>query len=208
MNLTDRQRKLAFAGIIVLLVAVGVYITLTGPGGPGGTDAGSGDKPTATPTSSASAPRPTTSAADLGIYQLLPFSRQEFGRAAGLAQGFVAAYGTYRYDEKPATYVKRLAGMTDEELRTQLARGAATAGIVEQRKRDREVATGTASVDAVRNISKSSIIFLVTGRQQVSRAGKTSEDSEQYAVTVSRDGDDWTVYSFAPADEGQAGDTG
>ncbi|MCP9966990.1 hypothetical protein LUX57_19220 [Actinomadura madurae] len=125
-----------------------------------------------------------------------------------MAQRFVAAYGTYRYDETPEVFLSRLSGLATEDLEERLAQGAATPGILEERRREQLVARGSASLDQVRNIEDNSLIFLVTGTQQVTKGGKTSTDKEQYAVTVARDGGSLKVYAFAPADAGQAGDTG
>jgi hypothetical protein len=211
MNLTDRRRKLLFAGLVVVLTAVGVYLTVAAPE--------PGDEPESRPSVTASAgpsgpasPPPGIQTAvnpgDFDIYRLLPFSRQEFATAADMAQRFVAAYGTYRYDETPETFLSRLSGLATDDLEQRLAQGAATPGMLEQRRREQVVAQGSASLDQVRNIEDNSVIFLVTGTQKVTRSGKESGDSEQYAVTVARDGGSLKVYAFAPADAGQAGDTG
>ncbi|WP_433467281.1 hypothetical protein [Spirillospora sp. CA-128828] len=211
MNLTDRRRKLLFAGLVVVLAAVGVYLTVASPGGSSGEpDA----RPSATatrapgPSSTPSGIQKAVNPGDFDIYRLLTFSRQEFATAADLAQRFVAAYGTYRYDETPETYMGRFTGLTTDDLKQRLGQDAATPAMTEERQRVQLVAQGSASLDRVRDIEDNSIIFLVTGHQQVTRSGKTSDDSKQYAVTVARDGGALKVYSFQPADAGQAGDTG
>ncbi|MFI0351572.1 hypothetical protein [Actinomadura sp. 9N407] len=212
MNLTDRQRKLMFAGLVVVLAVVGVYLTVAAPDDQG--DGGAGSTPptvTAGPTGPASPPpgiSGTVTAGDFDLYRLLPFSRQEFATAADLAQRFTAAYGTYRFDEDPKVYGDRLAGMVTEQLRGELERGAAAPGLLEERRRQQTVATGTATLDRVRDIEDNSVIFLVTGKQQITKGGKQAQDSRQYAVTVARDGGSLRVYAFAPAEAGQAGDTG
>jgi hypothetical protein len=211
MNLTDRRRKFLFAGLVVVLAAVGVYLTVASPD--------SGDEPEARPSATAtgapqgpaSPPPGIQNAVNPGafdIYRLLPFSRQEFATAATLAQRFVAAYGTYRYDETPETYAGRFTGLATDDLTQRLGQDAATPGILDERRRQQTVAQGSATLDQVRNIEDNSVIFLVTGNQQITEGGKTSGDSKQYAVTVARDGGSLKVYAFAPADAGQPGDTG
>ncbi|MEU8122789.1 hypothetical protein AB0C21_29100 [Spirillospora sp. NPDC049024] len=210
MNLTDRRRKLLFAGLVVLLAAVGVYLTVAAPSDE------SGDEPQARPTATASPPpaspppgiQSTVNPDDFDVYRLLPFSRREFAAAADLAQRFVTAYGTYRYDETPQAYVAKFAGLATDDLGQRLGEGMAAPAMVEERRKEQFVAQGAASLDEVRDIEKNSIIFLVTGRRQVTRNGRTSSDSKQYAVTVTRSGGSMRVYSFEPADAGQAGDTG
>ena len=213
MNLTDRRRKLLFAGLLVVLAAVGVYLTVASPGG----DAS--DKPKDGPSGTASAAAPGPSSAPPGvqepvkpggvdIYRLLPFSQQEFANAASLAQRFVAAYGTYRYDEPPEVYMGRFADLATDNVKQQLGQGAGTPAMLEERQRQQLVAQGTATLDRVRTIEDNSVIFLVTGKQQVTKSGATSSDSKQYAVTVARDSGSLKVYSFEPAESGQEGDTG
>ncbi|WP_067455738.1 hypothetical protein [Actinomadura macra] len=214
MNLNDRQRKLLFAGLVVVLALVGVYLTIAAPDDDSD---GPADRPsaaasaTAGPTGPASPPAGIPGAvnpSDFDVYRLLPFSRQEFATAADLAQRFVAAYGTYRFDENPQAYIGRLSGYVTDELRGELARGAAAPGILDERRQQQIVAEGSSTLDRVRDIEDNSIIFLVTGKQQLTKGGRSSGDSKQYAVTVARDGGSLKVYSFQPADAGQAGDTG
>ncbi|MFB4312864.1 hypothetical protein [Actinomadura sp. 21ATH] len=212
MNLTDRQRKWLFAGLVLVLAAVGVYLTVAAPSGDPGGEESASPPPAATagPTGPASPPpgiSGTVSAQNFDLYRLLPFSQQEFATAADLAQRFTAAYGTYRYDEDPKVYTDRLAGMVTEQLRGELQRGAASPGLLEERRRQQIVAQSTATLDRVRDIEDNSVIFLVTGKQRVTKGGKEGQESQQYAVTVARDGSALRVYAFGPADAGQAGDT-
>ncbi|TDC45754.1 hypothetical protein E1281_29555 [Actinomadura sp. KC345] len=210
MNLNDRQRKLLFGGLVVVLAAIGVYLTIAAPGGePDRPDA----RPEGAPATSAPASPPpgiegTIDPGEFDIYRLLPFNREEFANAGDLARRFVAAYGTYRFDEPPQTYTGRLSGLVTEELMGQLERDAATPGILEERRREQVVAESTATLDQVRNIEANSIVFVVSGRQKVTEGGGESSESKRYAVTVAREGGSLRVYAFQPADVGQAGDTG
>jgi hypothetical protein len=199
MNLNDRRRKLLFAGLVVVLAVVGVYLTVASPDH--GDDRAE-PRPSSTPAAGPAGPQSpppgiqnAVNPGDFDIYRLLPFSRREFATAADLAQRFVAAYETYRYD-------------ATDDLAQQLGQDAAAPGLVEERRREKVVAQGSASLDQVRTIENNSIIFLVTGRRQQTKGGKESTETKQYAVTVARDGGSLKVYSFAPADAGQAGDTG
>ncbi|WP_396454484.1 hypothetical protein [Actinomadura sp.] len=212
MNLNDRRRKLLFAGLVVVLAVVGVYLTVASPDH--GDDRAE-PRPSSTPAAGPAGPQSpppgiqnAVNPGDFDIYRLLPFSRREFATAADLAQRFVAAYETYRYDEAPETYMGRLSALATDDLAQQLGQDAAAPGLVEERRREKVVAQGSASLDQVRTIENNSIIFLVTGRRQQTKGGKESTESKQYAVTVARDGGSLKVYSFAPADAGQAGDTG
>jgi hypothetical protein len=210
-DLTDRQRKFAFAGIVAVLAAVGVYLTLPSSNGTGGRTSRSSPAVTAPAAPVTSPPGISSSISPQGfdIYRLLPFSQTDFAAAADVAQRFTAMYGTYRFDESPSAYVTRLQGLVTAELRAQLEKDSATPGVIDQRKQDQVVAQGSASIDSIRTFEANSIIFLVTGRQQVTKGGgAASTDSAQYAVTVSRNGASWQVYAVELADTGQAGDTG
>lgn len=211
MDLTDRQRRLAFAGIVVVLAAVGVYLTL-----PSANPTGAAPERTATPAPAAPSPPATSppgisaavSPESFDIYRLLPFSRRDFATAANLVQRFTAAYGTYRYDEDPVAYGQRLRPFVTDQLLIELERGAAAPGIVDERGREQVIAVGSASIDSIRDIAGNSVIFVVTGRQQLTKTSGNSEDSNRYAVTAIRSGETWRVYAFQPADAGQEGDTG
>ncbi|WP_329519594.1 hypothetical protein [Spirillospora sp. NBC_01491] len=211
MNLNDRQRKIVFGGLVVVLAAVGIYLTVANPDHESGRRAANPVVTPAGPTGPASPPPGISAAVTAGgfdIYRLLPFSQQEFASAADLAQRFTAAYGTYRFDEAPPAYVGRLSGLVTDQLRGELERGVAAPGIQDARRQEQVVASSTATLDRVRDIEDNSVIFLVTGKQDVTKNGKKSQESRQYAVTVARDGSALRVYAFQPADTGQDGDTG
>jgi hypothetical protein len=207
MDLTDRQRKLLFAGLVVVLAAAGVFLTISS-GSHRHAGAGRANTPTATPTvpqAGVTAPPvtgPPPSPGSYDIYSLLPFTQKDFTTAADTARRFTAAYGTYRFDEDPSAWVTRLRTMVVPDLATQLQQGAATPGVQPQRKQDQEVSTSDATLDSIRDIGKDQLIFLVTGRQHITKGGKASDTSQQYAVTMTRSGGGWVVYAFAPADVG------
>ncbi|MFV2179645.1 hypothetical protein ACFHW2_08500 [Actinomadura sp. LOL_016] len=212
MNLDDRQRKIVFGVLVAALAAVGVYLTVAGP------ERASGEPEDRRPSAAATAPtgpaspppgiRTAVNPEDFDVYRLLPFSRAEFATAAEVAQKFVSAYATYRYDEEPQKYAERLSGLATEQLRAELGGGHSSAGLVAKRQEERTVATGTASLEQVRDIGDNSIIFLVTGTQKVTAGGKETSEDKRWAVTVVRDGGSLRVYAFEPADAGQAGDIG
>lgn len=211
MNLTDRQRKFLFIGLVVALAAIGIYLTLPSDGGTTDQARQSGSPApaaSAAPTSTPSGIDSTVTPEKFDIYRLLPFSQREFATAADMAQRFTATYGTYRFDEDPRVYVGRLSGMVTDQLRTEIVRSSSSPGLLDERRQQQVVAVSTATLDGIRDIEANSIIFLVTGKQHVTKSGKKTDDNQQYAVTVSRDGGSWRVYAFEPADAGQAGDTG
>lgn len=206
MELTDRQRKLLFAGLVVLLAAAGVFLTIGG-GGHRHTSAKHAGTPTpsvpaAAPVSAPPISGPPPSPGTYDIYSMLPFSQKDFTTAADMARRFTIAYGTYRYDEAPTAYVDRMRGMVTSDLATQLQQGAQAPGVLAERKQDQEVSTSTATLDSLRDIAKDQLIFLATGKQHITKGGRTSDTGQQYAVTMTRSGGGWVVFAFAPADVG------
>jgi hypothetical protein len=211
MDLTDRQRKLLFAGLVVLLAAAGVFLTLGGRGSGGHARAGHASTPTPTATTPAVAVPPVTgppasgappSSRTYDIYSLLPFSQKDFNIAASVAQRFTVDYGTYRFDEDAKTYVGRMQGLVAPDLANQLQQDMAAPAVQQQRQKDQEVSTCDARLDSIRDIAKDQLIFLVTGTQHITKGGKATDSSQQYAVTTTRSGGGWVVYAFAPADVG------
>ena len=209
MDLTDRQRKLLFAGLVVVLAAAGVFLTLGGGGDGRHARAGRGTPSPRASTPAVNAP-PVTGLPAAGpspsgtydIFSLLPFSQKDFNAAANVAQRFTIAYGTYRFDEDPKTYVGRMQGLVTPDLANQLQQDAAAPAVQQQRQKDQEVSTSDARLDSIRDIAKDQLIFLVTGTQHITKGGKAADSSQQYAVTTTRSGGGWVVYAFAPADVG------
>lgn len=163
------------------------------------------------PSSSASGTQPGSPSAD----QLLPVAPQEITRAAQLARHFVAAYGTYRFDETPDTYLNRLTPMMDGELRRQITKSASAGALLTQRRRDQVISTADARLDGIRDLSAGSIIFLATEIEHLSSGGKHSDQVARYAVTVTNTHSgtgtdfgtgDWAVTAIELASIGDTGD--
>ncbi|GAA2369706.1 hypothetical protein [Nonomuraea africana] len=206
------KRGLAFAAIVLVLAAVGIFVTMwpdseTAP-------PTSGQEVTAGRTGSGSAAAPavvtplaTASDAPFDIYSFLPMTKQELAAAADLAERFTAAYGTFRYDEDPAVYAGRLKVFTTTGLADVLTRTITSPGTVEANRADEVVSQATAKVKEIRQVDRTSIVFVVTGTREVSaKSGPTRRD-EAYAVTMQQMGSDWRVFDLQPADEGQDGDS-
>jgi hypothetical protein len=116
------------------------------------------------------------------------------------------AYGTFRFDEDPQTYLARLRPLVTDSLYTDLTKAAFTPSELEDRKNAQTVSVGSATLDSIGDIGDTSIIFLVTGSTQVSGNGTASQESKQFRVTVQRDAAAWRVYAIEPVEVGQAGE--
>ncbi|HEX4812713.1 MAG TPA: hypothetical protein VFV66_08155 [Nonomuraea sp.] len=203
------RRGVAFAAIVVVIAAVGLYLTLW----PDSEDPAARREPppSSRPTSVAvasSTPLATASDAPFDVYAYLPMRKEEVAAAADLAERFTAEYGTFRYDEDPAAYAARVEAYTTPELGDILTRTITSAGTLDQNRTDEVVSTATARLKEIRQIEKTSIVFVVAGTRQVSAKSGDKLLNEEYAVTVSQLGTDWRVFDILPAAEGQEGDTG
>ncbi|WP_157249471.1 hypothetical protein [Nonomuraea typhae] len=199
------KRGVVFAAIVVVVAAVGLYVTMW-PGA-------RGSEPTPGPATSAaplppatSAPLATASNAPFDIYAYLPMSRQQLAAAAELAERFTASYGTFRYDEEPAVYANRVKAFTTGELATYLTKALTSPGSIEQNKNEQTVATATARMKEIRQVGKTSIVFIITSTQKLAGKSGVSERAEDLAVTLTPVGNDWRVFDVQPAGEGQDGD--
>lgn len=204
------RRGVVFAVLVVMLAAVGVYLTMW-------PDSDDGEKPGSDPAPSRTAsgaqvsaeparPRATASNAPFDVYSYLPMTRQELAAAADYAQRFTAEYGTFGYDEEPAAYGDRLKGYTTDEFAGVLLRTITSPGTVEANRADQVVSVGTAKVKKIRQIEDASVVFVVTGTQNVTARTGVKERVEDYAVTLIEVGADWRVHDLQPADSGQDGD--
>ncbi|MEU6999498.1 hypothetical protein [Nonomuraea sp. NPDC046570] len=203
------RRRVAFAAIVVVLAVVGLYLTMW-PGGdePEEEAEGAGRTGQAVVTAAAEPSRPlaTASGAPFDIYSYLPMSKQELAASADLAERFVAAYGTFSHAEDPAAYAARLMAFTTGDLAEVLTRTITSPGIVEANRADQVVSLGSAKMKEIRQVGKSSVVFVVTGTRQVTAKSGTSQKADEYAVTLTPVGADWRVFDLQPADEGQDGD--
>jgi hypothetical protein len=200
------RRGLAFAAIVVVIAVVGIYLTMWPDSGEQ-----AAEQPTAGRTVTVSASPPTkalatASAAPFDIYSYLPMSKEQLAAAADVAERFTAAYGTFRYDEEPAAYVSRVKAFTTADLANVLSRTLTSPGTVERNRADEVVSAGAAKMKEIRQVEKSSIVFVVTGTQQITAKSGGKQLTDDYAVTVSQLGSDWRVFDLQPADDGQDGD--
>ena len=215
MDLSPRQRVLAFVVIVVLLGGTGAYLLIPGvrtalgqgsPASPRPTASGHPSRsaapvPTSAPSSSAA---PTAAPSAPNIYAWLPFSQSDLAKAAGVTEAFGAAYDTFSYRESAAAYVAPMRNLATTELTGSLARGYSTLGVASQRAKQKQVSTATAVINSLRSFGASSLIFVVTINQRLHTTQGSSPGSSQWAITVVNNGGTWLVNDIEPA---QAGNT-
>jgi hypothetical protein len=218
MDLNPAQRKLIFAAVVLVLAGLGAFLIIQGPLGRHG-NAGHGravglTQPLSTPSSApglgspepspgglASGATPPTGAGS-NIYQWLPFTQAGLTAAADVVHRFAAAYASYSYTQSAASYERQMNGLVTPQLASVIARGFATPGVAQIRTAQRQIATGTGQITAIRAFGPSNITFLVTITQKVTGTGGTKRTATSYAVTVTGASTSWQVEDVQLASAG------
>ena len=214
MDLTSAQRKLVFAGVVVVLAALGAFLIIpntldrhaaAGHGRPvglstplSGTSPSPASQPTV-PSGLSSSPQPDSGP---DIYSWLPFSQPGLAAAADLVQKFSAAYASYTYTESTAGYERQFNGLATKSLVTVLARGFATPGVAQLRTHQKQIATGTGKITAIRGFGSNNITFIVAITQKVTGTKGAKQTTTSYAVTVTGAATNWQVEDLELASAG------
>ena len=215
MDLTSAQRRMVFIVIVLALAGLGAFLLWPRPS-PAASRAAAG--PTAHAATSAPAPVPSSpappaspvpSGQGVNIYQLLPFSQADLTQAAGVVRRFCTDYATYSYTESAGSYVGRMRGLVTSELAATLAQDYATPGVAQTRTQQKQTATGSGAITALRAFGASSLTFLVTLSQKTYStppSGKTTAHtaSGDYAITIARSGSGWQVNDIQLASAGNS----
>jgi hypothetical protein len=214
MDLTSAQRKLAFAVIVLALAGLGAFL-LWSRSSPAPSQAA--PEPTTHAQASTPAPgqvspaaaSPAASGPAANIYQWLPFTQADLTKAAGVVRQFSADYATYSYTESADRYVGRMRDLVTPTLAASLARSYATPGVARARTQQKQTATGSGVITALRAYGPSSLTFLVTLSQKTyttQQTGKTTahKASSDYAITITRSGSGWQVNDIQLASAGNS----
>src|SRR5579859_2336404 len=216
MDLTPAQRKLIFAVVVVALAALGAFLIIPGTllhrGGTTGrgravglTEPLSGPSPTPVqpsqpaPGGLGSTPPPSSGPI---IYQWLPFTQAGLAAAADAVRKFAAAYASYSYTQTTASYERQLTGLATAQLAAVIARGFATPGVAQIRTRQKQVATGTGQITAIRAFGSNSITFIVAITQKVTGTQGARRTTTDYAVTVTGAATSWQAEDLELASAG------
>ena len=209
MDLSAGQQKALFAVIVVVLAGLGIFlITSHGSKQPAASRPPSASSAPSSPAQAAGSPSavpsPTGAAgnASVNIYQWLPFTQPELARAAVVTTQVTTDYNTFTYTQSAASYVAQMNGLITSQLSQTLQDGFSTLGVAQVRTSQKQVSTGSATIDSIRTFGSSSITFVVTATQKLTGTKGSHTSSAQYAVTVSGQGGSWQVYDIEPAAAG------
>jgi hypothetical protein len=203
MDLSPGQQKALFAVVVIALAGLGIYLAAPHSSPHPAAAVSPSPQPTAAAGSPSAAPAPSpsgTSSAD--IYQWLPFTQQDLARAAAITTQFSADYDTYTYKDTAASYVARMNGLITTQLGQKLENSFGTLGVAQARAQQKQISTGTGSIDSLRTFGASSITFVVTATQKLTGTQGSGQTSTQYAVTVTGSGGSWQVYDIELASAG------
>ena len=223
MELNPVQRRLVFVVVVLALIGLGIYLVRGhGSGTPaaapstsassantsgslssGAASSGSGGQ--SVPPSSVPAATPGSTAGGAQIYQWLPFTPADLSAAAQTTVTFAKDYTTWSYTESAADYAAKLSPLVSSQELAVIKNGYSTAGVAQQRTAQKQVSTGSGTIDSIRSFGTNpalSITFVVTIAQQVTPASATSASPQQYAVTVVSSGGAWLVNDLELAGAG------
>jgi hypothetical protein len=216
MDLTPGRQRLVFVVIVIALVGLTSYLIesrhsgaapAAAPSPSASTPSPAGTQGSGVPPSSVPAVTPVPTAGGAEIYQWLPFTAADLSAAAQTTLTFAKDYSTWSYRESVTDYAAKLSPLvTTQELAT-LKSGYSTAGVAGPRVQDKQVSTGSGTIDSIRSFGAgpTSITFLVTVNQQVTSTRPATAASQQYAVTVVSSGGGWQVTDLELAGLGNQG---
>ena len=174
MELTPGRQRLVFVVVVLALAGLGIWV-LHGRGS-GGTPAAAPSTSTSTaagtaapstspasatgvPPSSVPAPTPASTAGGAEIYQWLPFTPADLTAAAQATVSFAKDYVTWSYTENAAAYGATFNGLATPTEITALEEGYSTAGVAQQRTADKQVSTGSGTIESISSFGSGSITF-------------------------------------------------
>ena len=161
--------------------------------------------PPATPT-----PTPTT-AGGTNIYQWLPFTQSDLTTAANTTLAFAKVYANTSYTETKAAYVGKLTGLTTPQEAATLVSDFETPEIAATRTADKQVATGTPTIDSITSFGPQdppgpsgppSITFAVTIAQKLASTSGTVTSTPEYTITIVSTASGWQVQTIQLASLG------
>jgi hypothetical protein len=210
VELKPWQQRMMFGLVVVGLAVLGLY--LVGPALRHNTSGtGAAGSPSPTPSAAgvgsgastgSQAPVAATAPASVNIYNWLPFTQTQLADAVGVVTAFCSAYDTYRYTDSAGSYTGRMNGLVSGSLAGVLRADYETPGVASQRVSQRQVSSGSGTIDSIRSFGSSSIQFVATITQRVVSARGSATNSTQYAVTVVASASGWLVNDIELATAG------
>jgi hypothetical protein len=230
MELSPGRQRLLFVVVVIALVGLGIFVIhgrnndsaatpaatpTTSPSrtsaAASGTAAAS-DAATAVPPSATPSATPTSASAGASnIYQWLPFTQSDLTAAAKTTLAFANVYANTSYTETKAAYAGKLSGLTTAQEAATLVSEFETPEIVATRTADKQVATGTPTIDSISSFGPQvppdppgppSITFEVTIAQKLASTSGTVTSTPEYTITTLSTATGWQVQTIQLASLG------
>jgi hypothetical protein len=222
MDFTPGQRRLLFVVVVIALVGLGIFVIH-------GRNQGNAAAPATTPTpaktgsaasaaatvssppaASSAATTPAATGIDPNIYRWLPFTQSDLAAAAKTTLAFANVYANTSYTQTKADYAGKLAGLTTSQEAATLVSDFESPEIAHTRTADKQVATGTATIDSINSFGPEapepagppSITFEVTIAQKLVSTSGTLTSSPQYTITTVSTATGWQVQNIQLASLG------
>lgn len=218
MDLTPGQQRLLFVVVVLALGGLGGYLISGGHHGAAATPAASptvtssatGKVPAAAsaglpPATVPPAPPPATTPGGTNIYEYLPFTQADLTAAAKNTLAFAGDYVNWSYTESKAAYGAKLAPVTTpQEVATLQYDQYGTAGVAGQMITDRQVSTGTATIESISSFGRGqpSITFAVGIVKQLASTKGTTSNTSTYSITTVLTSTGWQVSDIELATAG------
>jgi hypothetical protein len=205
MDLTPGRQRLVFVVIVIALVGLTTFLIESrhssgtpsaAPSPSAGTSSSAATQATGVPPSVVPAATPASTVGGAEIYQWLPFTAADLSAAAQTTVSFAKEYATWSYTESATAYAAKLSPLVTPTELGVLTNGYGTAGVAVTRTTDKQVSTGSGTIDSIRSFGTGqakTITFVVTINEQVTSTQPTTTQSPQYAVTVASSGGAWQV---------------
>ena len=216
VELSPGRQRLLFVVVVIGLVALGIFVirgrndgnaaapsptptptpspTRTAAAASGTADGASA--PASSPPASLAGATPPATAGSANIYQWLPFTQSDLSAAAKTTLAFANVYANTSYTETNAAYAGKLAGLTTTQEAATLEDGFETAGIRATRVQDKQVATGTPTIESINSFGAAptlTITFNVTIAQRLVSTSGTMNSTPEYTITTVSTGTSWQV---------------
>jgi hypothetical protein len=232
MELSPGRQRLLFVVVVIVLVGLGIFV-IRGRNPDNAAAPAATPTPTASPSPSSAAPSGTAAASDAAtavppatvppatpppatagganIYQWLPFTQSDLTTAANTTLAFAKVYANTSYTETKTAYVGKLTGLTTPQEAATLVSDFETPEIAATRTADKQVATGTPTIDSITSFgpqdppgpsSPPSITFAVTIAQKLASTSGTVTSTPEYTITIVSTASGWQVQTIQLASLG------
>jgi len=115
---------------------------------------------------------------------------------------FADDYGTYSYQQSTNSYLAPMKALITGQLAELIGRAYATPGLAATRTSTRQVSAGSGVITSLRAFGSSSLTFVVSLTQKITSSKGTSNENNEYAVTVTGSGSSWQVSNIEFASAG------